>query len=1111
MQNNLSPFSRNVWLTIVLLVILAFNFAAYTWSEKQIDRANNLRYNSMLLADELRQSSDDLTKMARAYVVTGDPIYKKHYLDILDIRNGNKPRPQAYQNIYWDFVVGNGQPPRPDSGQVIALLDLMQQAGFTEKEFRKLAAAKAHSDGLTSTEFQAMKLVEAIGPGTNTAEAGAQRAKAINMLFDNKYHQAKAEIMKPIYELNEQMEERTLEALQAAITKARILRVVFVLFGLSLVVMLFRTNKSLRATLGGSTDEVYAYITRIGSGDFTSAIPVADQMKNSVLGWLAETQVNLNRIEQQRKQAETQLVESENHLRAMIENEPECIKIVDAQGRLRQMNPAGLAMIEADSLEQVAKLPVRDLIVPEYRAAFAAMHQRVLTGESVQMEFEILGLKGGRRWMETHAVPMQENGETVQLAVTRDITERKQAEEKLHLAASVFTHAREGIVITEPDGTIIDVNDTFTNITGYTREEALGQNPRILNSGRHDKEFFVAMWRSLTEKGHWYGEIWNRRKSGEVFAEMQTISAVRDVQGNIRHYVSLFSDITSLKEHEKHLEYIAHYDALTRLPNRVLLADRLRQGMVQAQRHGQPLAVAFLDLDGFKAINDNHGHEVGDQLLIVLASRMKQTMREGDTLSRLGGDEFVAVLLDLTHVAASVPMLTRLLAAAAQPVHVGDLVLQVSASLGVTFYPQAEDIDADQLMRQADQAMYQAKLAGKNCYHVFDAKQDSKLRGRYESLERIRRALAEHELVLHYQPKVNMRTGKVVGAEALIRWQHPERGLLSPAMFLPVIEGHALDVEIGEWVIDTALTAMENWRAAGLDIPVSVNVGARQLQQADFIERLREILAAHPKVEPSSLELEVLETSALEDVNRVSQIINACQDIGVKFSLDDFGTGYSSLTYLKRLPVALLKIDQSFVRDMLDDPEDLAILEGVLGLATAFHRTVIAEGVELAEHGTLLLQLGCELAQGYGIARPMPASEVPGWSASWRPDPVWLDLPAINRKDIPLLFASVELRAWAADVEAFLNGTRKAQPSLDHHQHGLGTWLDGEGLARYAVQPAFLAIKLGYQQIHALAAELYELQANDSTAEALARLNVLYGLRDTLLEQLQMLVKESWH
>ncbi|MES2013954.1 MAG: EAL domain-containing protein [Pseudomonadota bacterium] len=808
-------------------------------------------------------------------------------------------------------------------------------------------------------------------------------------------------------------------------------------------------------------------------------------------------------VEQQQR-----LLQSESHLRTIIENEPECIKIVDARGRLVMMNPAGLAMVEADSLEQLAGQPVQDVIAPEYRKAFAKMHAQVLAGKSVQLEFEVQGLKGGRRWLETHAVPMQTNSGVVHLAVTRDITARKLAEKKLKLAASVFSHAREGIMITEANGIIIDVNDAFTTITGYGRDEIIGQNPRVLSSGRQDKEHYVAMWNSLIEKGYWYGEVWNRRKNGEVYAEMQTVSAVRDDEGKIQQYVSLFSDITVIKEHQSHLEHIAHYDALTGLPNRALLADRLHQGMSQAQRRRKLLAVAFLDLDGFKSINDDHGHDAGDQLLIVLSGRMKQALREGDTLARIGGDEFVAVLADLDDVSTSVPMLNRLLAAAAQPVQIGNLALRVSASLGVTFYPQAEDIDADQLQRQADQAMYQAKLAGKNRYHIFDAEQDSSIRGHHESLDRIRRALMEREFVLYYQPKVDMRTGVVIGAEALIRWQHPEKGLLSPAQFLPVIEDHALAIEVGEWVIDTALAQMQIWHLAGLDIPVSVNVGARQLQQEGFVERLSEILAAHPEIMPCCLELEVLETSALEDMSHVSSVIEACREIGVKFAIDDFGTGYSSLTYLKHLPVDLLKIDQSFVCDMLDDPDDLAILQGVISLAEAFQRHVIAEGVETIEHGKLLLQLGCDLAQGYGIARPMPAAEMPDWVANWQPDPAWAKQQLLSRENLPLVFAAVEHRAWAKIQESYLKDGREVPPPLSHLDCRLAIWLKGDGLENYSNLAAFAAIEPLHRQVHALAEELCALRLHGQEAEALARLDEFYHLSGLLLKQLDVLAQE---
>ncbi|MDZ4315145.1 MAG: EAL domain-containing protein [Azonexus sp.] len=568
------------------------------------------------------------------------------------------------------------------------------------------------------------------------------------------------------------------------------------------------------------------------------------------------------------------------------------------------------------------------------------------------------------------------------------VIEKTAAEVRLQLAASVFTHAREGIMITSAEGCIIEVNDTFSRITGYSREDAIGHNPHILESARLPAEHYTAMWQALAEKGHWYGEAWSRRKNGEVYAAMITVSAVRDIAGLTQHYVALFTDITPMKEHEQQLEHIAHYDVLTNLPNRLLLADRLQQAVVQSQRRADSIAVVYLDLDGFKAVNDKHGHAVGDELLIVLAERMKGALREGDTLARIGGDEFVAVLVDLEAPEDCKPVLERLLQAAAGAVIAGKQELQVSASIGVTLYPK-DGVDADLLLRHADQAMYLAKQAGKNRYHLFDIDHDAAASVLRENLESICTAIARDEFVLYYQPKVNMVTGEVVGVEALIRWQHPVRGLLLPGAFLPAIENHPISIALGEWVIDRALTQMEAWQASGLYMPVSVNVGARQLQQANFVTRLGALLAAHPKIPPGCLELEILETSALEDIVLVSKAMHACRALGVVFALDDFGTGYSSLTYLRRLPVDLLKIDQSFVCNMLDDRDDLAIIEGVVGLARAFGRQVIAEGVETVAHGELLLALGCNLAQGFGIGRPMPAAELPGWVAAWLPDVAW--------------------------------------------------------------------------------------------------------------------------
>ncbi len=657
-----------------------------------------------------------------------------------------------------------------------------------------------------------------------------------------------------------------------------------------------------------------------------------------------------------------------------------------------------------------------DEILPNHQEWESRIHpddrQAVLTSDAdyiagkasrYEVEYRLRCKDGSYKWILSRGmiVSRDPNGKPLRTIGTHtDISERKKAEGTIRLAAKVFKHALEGIMITALDGSIIEVNDAFTTITGYSRDEVIGKNPRLLKSGRHSQEYYQQFWSQLTQQGSWIGENWNRRKNGEIYAQTQKISTARDAQGKPLQYVCLFSDITAAKNHEQELERIARYDSLTKLPNRALLGERLAQALNQTRRRGQHLAVVFIDLDGFKAVNDAHGHEAGDHLLITLAERMKGALRDGDILARLGGDEFVAVLIDLADVDASAPMLNRLLEAAARPFQFDQARLQVSASLGVTFYPQTQDqaqeLEPDQLLRQADQAMYQAKQAGKNRFHVFDAEQDRNVRARHESMQSIERALSEGEFALEYQPKVNLRTGTVIGVEALIRWLHPHRGLLLPADFLPMLEDHPLAVKLGQWVIESALAQMDGWREVGLNMAVSVNIGRRHLMQTDFVPRLGEALAAHPGLQPNCLELELLEFNAVNDLDRVSHIIQECRSIGVECALDDFGSGYSSLTGLKKLPVKYLKIDEDFIRDMLDSSDSLLILIGVVKLASAFDLKVIAEGVETAQHGSMLLELGCELAQGYGIAHPMPPDELPGWVKQWKPDPTWSDVPRVS-------------------------------------------------------------------------------------------------------------------
>ncbi|CAI8812375.1 putative bifunctional diguanylate cyclase/phosphodiesterase [Pseudomonas donghuensis] len=552
-------------------------------------------------------------------------------------------------------------------------------------------------------------------------------------------------------------------------------------------------------------------------------------------------------------------------------------------------------------------------------------------------------------------------------------------------AAAIFSE-------TDLSGRITYVNEQFCSISGYSREELLGANHRILNSGLHGPEFFVDMWRALVAGRVWKGEICNRAKDGSLYWVDSTMVPLIDPgSGQVRKYVSIRFDVTEKRQLLHTLQWRVGHDVLTGLPNRAYLSDLLNQALEYSRNEDIPLAVCMLDLDGFKAVNDGYGHASGDLLLVEVATRLKGILRGGDAVARLSGDEFVLILRHVQNPAHLQAALDRVLIAIAAPYQIRDQEIRVSASIGVTLFPQDNE-DTDTLVRHADQALYVAKQSGRNRFHLFDVSLDREVKATHQTVARLRQALYMGELCLHYQPKVNMHNGAVIGFEALLRWQHPGKGLVMPADFLPQVEQTDLIVEIGEWVIDQAMNQMQRWQALGYQWPVSVNIAARHVQRDDFVERLQLSLNRHPAVAPAMLDLEIVESVAIENIQRVSQCLEACQRLGVQFSLDDFGTGYSSLSYLKRLPTRTIKIDKSFVRDILHDQDDLALTRAVIGLARAFGRQVIAEGLETVEHGQLLMGLGCDIAQGYCIARPMPAEQVVDWVANYQQPLEWRPL-----------------------------------------------------------------------------------------------------------------------
>ncbi len=625
-------------------------------------------------------------------------------------------------------------------------------------------------------------------------------------------------------------------------------------------------------------------------------------------------------------------------------------------------------------------------IHPQDISAFNHMTDQLLSRakSSVRGEVRFIHQSGQIVYTETaisqEISPPEETDHFVTLI--SDITERKRAEEQIKLSASVFEHASEGIMITDNTGVILDVNRSFQNLSGYSAEDVIGHTPDVLKSDLHSQEFFSAMWKSLIKDGHWRGEIWNSKKSGEAYAELLNVTAILDNEGKPSHYVCIFSDITQLKEHQQELEKMAHFDALTQLPNRVLLSKTLQTALKRCSRTQQLMAVAYIDLDEFKPINDAYGHDTGDLLLIEAAKRMQDVLQADDTIARLGGDEFVMLLQALESVEECKAILSQIIAVLSVPFYINHHTLEISASIGVTLFPDDKS-DADTLIRHADQAMYIAKQTGRNCFHFFDHDYDKQARDRHKAQGDIQMALNNNEFVLYYQPKINMRSGKVYGVEALIRWQHPTQNLLLPDSFLPQIENPDLIASLGSWVMEEAISQLRTWRLAGLDLSISINISAEHLLSGRFVKQLEGLLDKYSEVPPEMIEFEVLESAELEDVDTALKIIEHCHELGIQFALDDFGTGYSSLTYLRKIPVNTIKIDKSFVIDMLRVPEDKTIVEGIIGLGRAFGRKVIAEGVESAAHGYSLMQMNCEYAQGYGIAKPMPAELIPDWVANF--------------------------------------------------------------------------------------------------------------------------------
>jgi len=1030
--NNLSRFSRSLWLALGMFVVFSILFVTYVRSEKQIDRANESRLQSHLLADELRQSSDDLTRMVRSYVITGNPIYKQHFQDILDIRDGKMSRPVDYRNIYWDLALADDLRLQPDSGQKIALLELMRQAGFTEEEFAALAKAKANSDGLTGTEFAAMKWVE-----STTTPTDANRLKASLMLQDAAYHQAKADIMRPIGEFYRLMNQRTLDGIHAAENAAALLRMAFVSSGLLLVFMLWRAYRALYVTLGSSVDELYGRIIRIGRGDFSSAIPVARGMENSVLGWLSETQINLARFDAQRKEAEatnqrmTQLYAALSQCNQAIvrcSNEQElfsqiCCDAVTFGG----MKMAWIGMLDEQSkqLKPVASYGsgTEYLEGIQISADENEVAGRGPTGTSMREDqpfwcqdfqhdpatapWHERGATFG--WNASAALPLHSNGSVIgvftlyaaeinafdrsardllaEMAMDIDYAlnsfereaQRRHAERSLadshHLLKMIIDTAPMRIFWKDKELRYLGCNPAFAKDAGESvLQDVVGKDDYQL-AWKEQAEYYRADDRLVMDSNVpklAFEEQQTTPDGATIWLRTSKVPLQNEAKETIG-VLGIYEDITEQKCIEERIHYLANFDPLTGLPNRTQLNDHLKYALSLAKRSNGHLALMFLDLDHFKDINDSLGHSIGDALLIELAKRLRLVLRTEDTVTRLGGDEFILLLPGVDAIGAA-HVAQKLLDAIAGSYWIELYDLALTASIGIALYP-ADGVDLETLSQSADAAMYRAKQEGRQCYRFFTQEMQARSARNLQLVNALHHALERDQLQVYYQPQVAMQNGHVIGAEALLRWQHPELGMVSPAEFIPVAESSGLILPIGEWVLRSAVRQAKTWIDEGFGpLIMAVNLSAVQFRHPDLPELVARILDEED-LPHEYLELELTEGVAMHNPQGVIAVMNNLHERGVRMSIDDFGTGYSSLSYLKKFKVYKLKIDQSFVRDISTDPEDKAIVSAIISLAKGLGLKTIAEGVETAGQLAFLREQGCDEMQGYLFSKPVPVEQ----------------------------------------------------------------------------------------------------------------------------------------
>ena len=1032
-KNNSSAFTLNLLLASACMAIFSVLFTCYILAEKRIDSANELRHRSFLLANELRQSSDDLSRAVRTYVASGDPVYKQYYSEIIDIRNGKRPRHPQHAIAYWDFNTQNQEHSNLDGGEAIPLMELIRKAGFSETELAKLAEAKQKSDKLTNIEFAAMALFE------TSQHAGDERhIEALQMLYDNSYNRAKSEIMKPISDCYRMMEERTSNLVSAQQQIALYIRYAVILVGLLLLFFLWKTYQSMRATLGAPLDQLQSQIARIGSGDFKEQIPINKDMENSIIGWLSETQRRLAKERSDndrltrfyaalsycneaivRSKDTTELFNSICRDAVTHGGMDMCwIGIKDEKSALVKpvaWHGEGTEYLNGIDISTIADLPSGQgptgIALRENRPVWC----QDFTHSPITAHWHERNKKFG--WKSSASLPLHQKDKVVgtinfysteenafdndvqnllsemaldiSSAISRfaDELQKNKMQDELRKLSLAVEQSPNAIVITDLDAKIVFANSALLKSSGYSESEMIGQNPRILQSGKTPVQTYEDMWATITRGEIWKGELINRRKDGSEYTEYVMISPIRDDEGKITNYLAIKDDITEKLQTGERIQFLANFDQLTGLPNRTLLQDHFRYALSLAQHSSNNLAIMLVDLDHFKYINDTLGHSIGDQMLVELAKRIKSVLRDEDTVSRSGGDEFVIVLPTASANNAA-NLADRLLEIISAPFVVEQHELITTASIGIAIYPN-DGGDIEMLYKNADNAMYKAKQAGRNGFRFFTQEMQTNTERNLLLANALRFAIEREQLSLYYQPQVSVDDGRIIGAETLIHWQHPELGTVPPAEFIAIAENTGQIAKIGEWVLRNAARQMKTWLDAGLPVPVmAVNISAIQFRDHKFPELITSILDME-NLPHHYLELELTEATAMDNPEAAVRMMDKLDSLGIRMAIDDFGTGYSSLSYLKRFKVYKLKIDRSFVRDITEDAEDKAIVAAIINMATTLGVRTIAEGVETAGQLAFLRLQGCNEVQGYYFSKPVPAEKFEAYvrkAASTKPE-----------------------------------------------------------------------------------------------------------------------------